>query len=286
MRKVVAVAVGALVCGCLVPKEQLDAALNDAKSTAEKAKTAEERANAAEAKVKQLETDNAALKKQVEDAQTAQGKAESGLRDLQAKYDDLSKSSKQLAEAKAELEKKSSEYEKLAQSLNKEITDGKIELSELKGRMTVKMKDKILFASGSAMVGKEGQAALDKVASALKDVKGKIIRVEGHTDNDPVDPKGNFPTNWHLSLARALAVVQHLQQAGVDPGMLSAAGYGEFHPIAANDSPAHKSQNRRIEIVLANADSGPGAPVVASPTAKPESAKGKGGGKTKPAKGP
>ena len=286
MRKVVAVAVGALVCGCLVPKEQLDAALNDAKSTAEKAKSAEERAGAAEAKNKQLETDNAALKKQVDDAQTAQGKAEGDLRDLQAKYDELSKSTKQLAEAKAELEKKSSEYENLAQSLKKEISDGKIELSELKGRMTVKMKDKILFASGSAMIGKEGQAALAKVATALKDVKGKIIRVEGHTDNDPVDPKGNFPSNWHLSLARALAVVQHLQQDGVDPGMLSAAGYGEFHPIAANDSAAHKSQNRRIEIVLANADSGPAAPVVASPNAKPEPAKGKGGGKTKPAKAP
>jgi chemotaxis protein MotB len=286
MRKVVAVAVAALVCGCLVPKEQLDAALNDAKSTAEKAKTAEERASAAEAKVKELETDNAAVKKQLEEAQTAQGKVESDLRDLQAKYDDLSKSSKQLAEAKAELEKKSSEYEKLAQSLNKEIQDGKIELSELKGRMTVKMKDKILFASGSSLIGKEGQGALDKVAGALKDVKGKIIRVEGHTDNDPVDPKGSFPSNWHLSVSRALAVVQHLQEAGVNPGMLSAAGYGEFHPIAANDSAAHKSQNRRIEIVLANSDSGPGAPVVASPNAKPDPAKGKSGGKTKPAKGP
>jgi len=286
MRKVVAVAVGALVCGCLVPKDQLEAALNDAKSTAEKAKTAEERANAAEAKVKQLETDNEGLKKQNEELQANLGKKEEEQRDLQGKYDELSKSSKQLAEAKAELEKKSSEYENLAQSLKKEISDGKIELSELKGRMTVKMKDKILFASGSALIGKEGQSALDKVAGALKDVKGKIIRVEGHTDNDPVDPKGNFPTNWHLSTARALAVVQHLQGAGVDARMLSAAGYGEFHPLVANDSAAHKSQNRRIEIVLANADSGPNAPVVASPNAKPDSAKGKTGGKTKPAKGP
>jgi len=283
MRKVVAVAVGALVCGCLVPKEQLDAALKDAESNGAKAKSAEERATAAEAKLKQLETDNEGLKKQNDELQANVTKKEEEQRDLQGKYDELSRSSKQLADAKAELEKKSSEYENLAQSLKKEISDGKIELSELKGKMTVKMKDKILFASGSALLGKEGQAALDKVAGALKEVKGKIIRVEGHTDNDPVDPKGNFPSNWQLSLARALAVVQHLQQAGVDPGMLSAAGYGEFHPLVANDTPAHKSQNRRIEIVLANSD---GPPVVTSPVAQPAPAKGKSTGKTKPAKGP
>jgi chemotaxis protein MotB len=275
------------VCGCLVPKEQLEAALKDSEANGQKAKTAEERAAAADAKNKQLAADNEGLKKQLEEAkkqleevQTAQGKTESDLRDLQARYDDLSKSSKQLAEAKAELEKKSSEYESLAQSLKGEIQAGKIELSELKGKMTVKMKDKILFASGSALLGKEGQAALDKVASALKDVKGKIIHVEGHTDNDPVDPKGNFPTNWHLSLARALAVVQHLQDQGVDPGKLSAAGYGQFQPIAPNDTPAHKSQNRRIEIVLANGDTSPYSPSVAG---KPDS-KGK-GAKPKSAKG-
>jgi len=278
MRKVIAVAVGALVCGCLVPKEQLDAAMKEAETSGQKYKSAEEKAAALEEKNKQLQAENEQLKKTGEETQTNLGKKEEELRDLTAKYDELSKSSKQLAEAKAELEKKSSEYENLAQSLKKEISDGKIELSELKGRMTVKMKDKILFASGSALLGKEGKAALDKVASALKDVKGKIIRVEGHTDNDPVDPKGNFPSNWHLSLARAMAVVAHLEEQGVPPNKLAAGGYGEHQPIAANDTAAHKSQNRRIEIVLANAE---GIPTIQSVTAKPDS---KGKGKPKTAK--
>jgi chemotaxis protein MotB len=282
-----------MVCGCLVPKEQLDQALRDAEAVGQKHKSAEEKAAALEAKTQQLQAEVDQLKKQTEDLQASLTNKELERKDLEGKNaelaalnEELSKNTKKLEEAKAALEKRSSEYENLAESLKGEISDGKIELSELKGRMTVKMKDKILFASGSSLIGKEGQAALDKVAGALKDVKGKIIRVEGHTDNDPVDPKGNFPTNWHLSVSRALAVVQHLQQAGVDPGMLSAAGYGEFHPIAANDSAAHKSQNRRIEIVLANADSGPGAPVVAPPNVKLDPAKGKTGGKTKPAKGP
>ena len=119
--------------------------------------------------------------------------------------------------------------------------------------MTVKMKDKILFASGSARIGKEGQDALAKVADAFKNLSGKIVRVEGHTDDVRTDPKGPFPTNWELSLGRAMAVVRYLQDRGVDPTLLSAAGYGQYHPIAPNDSPENRSLNRRIEIVLAPA---------------------------------
>jgi chemotaxis protein MotB len=164
---------------------------------------------------------------------------------------ELSRSTEKLAAAKEALEKKSSEYENLARSLKEEIKTGKIELSELKGRMVVKMKDKILFSSGSVKINPEGQAALAKVAEALKDVPGKIIRVEGHTDDVPTDPKGPFPSNWELSLARSMAVVRSLQDAGVDPTVLSAAGYGPYQPIAPNDSAENRSLNRRIEIVLA-----------------------------------
>ncbi len=160
-------------------------------------------------------------------------------------------SSRQALEvAKADLERKSAEYEQLAGSLKGEIEAGRIELTELRGKMTVKMKDKILFASGSAAIGKDGRAALQAVADALRDVQGKTIRVEGHTDDVPTG-KSAFPTNWQLSTARALAVVRFLQQAGVDPTRLAAAGYGEFQPVAPNDTPEGRSQNRRIEIVLA-----------------------------------
>jgi chemotaxis protein MotB len=168
----------------------------------------------------------------------------------QALVEELSKSKKKLEVAKAELEKKSAEYGQLALSLQTEIEQGRVELTELKGKLTVKMKDKILFASGSATVGKEGLAALAKVAEALRGVQGKVIRVEGHTDNVPVGA-GTWGSNWELSAARALAVVRALQDKGVDPTRLAAAGYGEYQPIAPNDTPEGKSQNRRIEIVLA-----------------------------------
>ena len=170
--------------------------------------------------------------------------------ELQALVDELSKSKKKLEAAKVELEKKSGEYEQLASSLRGEIEAGRIELMELRGRTTVKMKDKILFASGSATIGPDGKGALRKVADALRGMQGKVIRVEGHTDNVPTGTTGPFPSNWELSTARALAVVHFFQDVGVDPTRISGAGFAEFQPIAPNDTPEGRSLNRRIEIVL------------------------------------
>ncbi|MFP2928494.1 OmpA family protein [Pyxidicoccus sp. 3LG] len=261
--RLVLAALVALSTGCVsqgkfdakaLEAEQLAKGLNDEKGGRE----------AAEAKVKELEAKVAALEGEKEALNARLTTSESRLTanaaerraleeqnaQLAALNEELARNTKKLAQAKEELEKKSSEYENLAQSLKQEISDGKIQLSELKGKMTVQLKDKILFASGSARVGKEGEAALAKIADALKTVPGKIIRVEGHTDDVPIG-SAQFPTNWELSLARAMAVVRSLQDAGVDPTALSAAGYGQYQPIAANDSPENRSLNRRIEIVLA-----------------------------------
>jgi len=194
----------------------------------------------------------------------SQGKAA----ECQALVDELSKSKKKLEAAKAELEKKSGEYEQLATALRGEIDAGRIELTELRGRTSVKMKDKILFASGSATIGADGKAALRKVADALRGLQGKLVRVEGHTDNVPTGAGGPFPTNWELSSARALAVVRFMQETGVDPTRLSAAGFGEFQPVAANDTPDGRSLNRRIEIVLVPIEGAGAAPAPAAP-AKP-----------------
>ncbi len=266
----------ALGAGC-VTQGKYDTAMRDAETQLQAEKAAREAAGqkagelesqvrALEEKQAELEREKAALDKRLLTAESgltagaAERRAlEQKNAELTALNDELARSKKKLTEAKEALEQKSSEYANLAKSLEKEISEGKVELSELRGRMTVNLKDKILFASGSARVGKEGEAALLKVAEALKGVDGKIIRVEGHTDDVPTDPKGPFPSNWELSLARAMAVVRALQDAGVDPTRLSAAGYGPYQPIAANDSPEHRSLNRRIEIVLAPNAGGPSA---------------------------
>jgi chemotaxis protein MotB len=194
--------------------------------------------------------------------------AQSRNADLQLLVDELSTSKKKLEAAKAELEKKSGEYEQLAGALRAEIDAGRVELTELRGKTTVKMKDKILFASGSATLGKEGRDALAAVAEALRGLKGRAIRVEGHTDDVPTSG-GAFASNWELSSARALAVVRFLQDTGVDPTRLVAAGYGEFQPISPNDTPEGRSLNRRIEIVLAPVEGVAAvAPAVAPPARK------------------
>jgi chemotaxis protein MotB len=158
-----------------------------------------------------------------------------------------------LTAEKVALEKKSSEYERLAGSLKSQISAGQIELSELRGKLTVKLKDKILFASGSAFIGREGKAALDNVAEAFKGLQGRSVLVAGYTDDVPTNPK-IFPTNWELSAARAIAVVKYLQSKGVEPVMLGAAGFSEYRPVALNDTPEGRSLNRRIEIALTAAD--------------------------------
>ena len=114
--------------------------------------------------------------------------------------DELSKSKKKLEAAKAELEKKSGEYEQLATALRGEIDAGRVELMELRGRTTVKMKDKILFASGSATIGADGRDALRRSRRRSAGCRAKAIRVEGHTDNVPTGSGGPFPSNWELSV--------------------------------------------------------------------------------------
>jgi chemotaxis protein MotB len=225
-----------------------------------------------------LAADVASLKEKVRAHEETLAQKESELRasrdknaELQALVDELSKSKRKLEAAKAELEKKSGEYEQLASALRGEIDAGRVELMELRGRTTVKMKDKILFASGSATIGAEGRDALRKVGAALRGMQGKLIRVEGHTDNVPTNPGGAFPTNWELSSARALAVVRFLQETGIDPTRLSGAGFGEFQPISANDTPEGRSLNRRIEIVLVPIEGAASipAPKASAPEAKP-----------------
>ena len=174
--------------------------------------------------------------------------------DLQGK---LAASHKSLATTETKLaavEEKSSQYEQLNKSLQTQIQSGQVEISELRGKMTVKLKDKILFPSGSAKLSKQGMQALDAVASVFKDMKGKNVIVAGYTDNVRVSKSLPFKDNWELSTARAASVVRYLAAKGVPPTMLGAAGFSEFRPVAPNDSPANRSKNRRIEIALTAAD--------------------------------
>jgi chemotaxis protein MotB len=180
--------------------------------------------------------------------------------ELRRKIDDLDAENRQLKAENARLvkareeqvEKVSSTYESMIDKLKSEISEGKITISELKGKLTVNMVDSILFDSGRAEVKKGGLVILGKVVSILKDVNDKSIRIEGHTDNVPISQAlaRRYPTNWELSAARAINVTRYLQAEGIDPANLSAVAYGEWKPVAGNDTPEGRAKNRRIEIVL------------------------------------
>lgn len=155
-----------------------------------------------------------------------------------------------------EVQKTSKTYEDMLEKMKSEISQGQVTISELKGKLTVNMLNAILFDSGKAEVKPEGLAVLLKVIDILKNVKDKAIRIEGHTDNVQIVGAlaAKYQTNWELSAARAINVTRYLQSQGIDPAILGAVAYGEYHPVAPNDTDEGKAKNRRIEIILVPKD--------------------------------
>lgn len=146
-----------------------------------------------------------------------------------------------------------STYDELVGMLESEISRGEVTISELQGKLTVNMVEKILFDSGEAELKQDGQKVLQRVGDILKNVADKTIRVEGHTDNVPISArlKATFPTNWELSTARAINVVHFLQgPIGIAGNRLSACGFGPYQPVSDNATSEGRAQNRRIQIVL------------------------------------
>ncbi len=144
------------------------------------------------------------------------------------------------------------QYLALSQQLQAEVAADKVQIKQLSDRLVVTFVDEILFSSGSTELHMAGRAAIGKAAPTLASLTGHWISVQGYTDSEPIGPllRGRYPTNWDLSAARAVEVVRHLQSLGVDPTNLVAAGYGQYQPVASNDTPQGRARNRRIDIVL------------------------------------
>jgi len=181
------------------------------------------------------------------------GELSQRLSELQVENDRLKDDLAQLQKLKEiEVQKTSRTYEDLLESMKNEISKGEVTISELKGKLTVNLVESVLFDSGKAEVKPNGLVVLQKVIDILKNLKDKAIRVEGHTDNVKIGGllARKYPTNWELSAARAINVAKYLQQQGIDPSLLAAVAYGEFKPVAPNDTEEGRTKNRRIELVL------------------------------------
>jgi chemotaxis protein MotB len=168
----------------------------------------------------------------------------------------LEEQKKKVVQVETVKEQTSKTYAQMIEKMKSEIAEGQVTITELKGRLTVNMVDAILFDSGKADIRPEGRVVLQKVAEVIGQVEDKAIRVEGHTDNVKISAAlaRAFASNWELSAARALNVARYLQRLGVDPGLLSAAAYGEHRPVSENETPQGRAKNRRIEIVLVPRD--------------------------------
>jgi chemotaxis protein MotB len=155
----------------------------------------------------------------------------------------------ELKKAQAQAEARAAQFRKLVAQF-KTLTDaGKLKVEVRENRMIIALGDKILFDPGKTDLKPEGKDALTQVASVLKDLQNRNFQVAGHTDNIPIKSK-KFRSNWDLSTARAVEVVNFMMSSGLDGKRLSAAGYADESPVAPNDTPENKAKNRRIEITL------------------------------------
>ena len=166
----------------------------------------------------------------------------------------------ELRKQRMRAEKRLSQYRNLAKKLASMVESGKLSVKVRNGKMVIQLANAILFESGKANLKKDGEAALGELAAVLASIDKRDFLVSGHTDNVPMR-SGKFKSNWELSTARAVNVVTFLQNSGVSPKVMAAAGYGEFDPVASNESADGKASNRRIEIILMpNLDELPGLP--------------------------
>jgi len=185
------------------------------------------------------------LRKRGEDAQSllaTNGTLKSALESAQRRLEELRRA-QAAAEARAAL------YRDLARKLRSMVDAGDLAITLRDGRMVLRMSNDVLFDSGKAQLKPAGKHALAELGAVLRTIGSRRFQVAGHTDDEPIR-LSPFHSNWDLSTARALEVTSFLVAEGVAPQALSAAGYGEFDPVDANDSPDGKAHNRRTEITL------------------------------------
>ena len=159
---------------------------------------------------------------------------------------DIEKISK-LKNDMSELERAKGELEKRLQD---EINNKQVKVEMEPKGLVITFVSEVLFDSGRAKLRKDSYSKLDKVAGVLNTTVADLnVGIEGHTDNRPIKRSG-WKSNWELSTARALSVLHYLSDKSVSEPRLAAIGYGEYKPVAPNDTKEGRQKNRRVEIVI------------------------------------
>lgn len=148
---------------------------------------------------------------------------------------------------------------KVAEIVISEGLSGNVSVAMQERGIVISIQEQLLFKSGSSEIEGNSQSQVLKIGKdILSKIPNKHIRVEGHTDNIPMK-SALFPSNWELSAARATNVLRILvEQAGINPKLISAVGYGEFTPVAPNTTDENRAKNRRVDIVILREESSHG----------------------------
>jgi chemotaxis protein MotB len=235
--------------GCGVDENVYNAAVKDRDAKAEALKKTQAELDAEKA-AHIKEADRAAmLAKKLTSLGQDVSRLETERSGLGGELEQANKRMEELKKAQAQAEARAAQFRKLVTQF-KTLTDaGKLKVVIRENRMIIALGDKILFDPGKTDLKPEGKDALTQVATVLKDLQNRNFQVAGHTDNIPIKSQ-KFRSNWDLSTARAVEVVNFMIASGLEPKRLSAAGYADTSPIAPNDTPDNKAKNRRIEITL------------------------------------
>ena len=254
---------GTLLASCVSSKkyselEALQKSTNDLLNAATvKLNTCDEEKAAALANVASLEEQMNFLKSNNQDLISNLGNlttlSQKGAENLEKSLESLKEKDTRIKSLRDAVTRKDSVTLALVTSLKGvlgNIADEDIEINVEKGVVYVSISDKLLFRSGSFSVNNAAKEVLGKVAKVINDKPELEFMVEGHTDNVPIKVEGT-QDNWDLSVRRATAIVRILQKDfGVAPERMTAAGRGEYIPVADNDSSAGRAKNRRTRIVV------------------------------------
>ncbi len=193
------------------------------------------------------------LKTALAEAQAEGAKStEQAATQLQNLTEKLSAAQSEIEELQKQQQNTLEKHKNLEEEMRAALESKDVTISQLQGKLTVNILDRVLFDSGEADLKPDGAVVLKKVARILADHAKLKVHVVGHTDNVPIRAGGHskFISNWELSTARATAAVRFLAENGVDPTRLGALGYGEFRPVASNETSEGRARNRRIAITI------------------------------------
>jgi chemotaxis protein MotB len=219
--------------------EELEGQLREAREANDQLQT---RITAIEARNGELVERLRALGQEVEGLESERGNLQSSLQETQRALEELR------ARERAQQERLAT-FRRMIERFRSMIDSGRLRVRITRNRMLIELSENILFDSGRALLRDEGEQALTEIAAVLNTIPNRQFQVGGHTDNIPMR-SSRFASNWELSSQRAVNVARFMIEQGLSAERISAAGYAETQPVASNETPEGRAQNRRIEIIL------------------------------------